>query len=153
MTLLRPLFISFLIITFSSCKEEGTWIQFKYDEARAYYYSYYQQGTHGRSEVLVNGKLNPTILNPEGAELDSEQIRLLGHALNGNKNEGPAMPAECYIPHHGIVFYNKSEIVAHISICFMCDRIESVPANHLNQTKILEPIFEELGIPISPEEF
>ncbi len=153
MTLLRPLFISFLVIAFSSCKEEGTWINFRYDDVRAYYYSNDQQGTHGHSEILVNGKLNPTTLNPKGVELNSEQISLVGHALNGNKNHGEVMSADCYIPHHGIVFYNKNEIVAHISICFMCDRIESVPNNRLNQTDILKPVFEELGIPISPEEF
>lgn len=144
----RSIFFVLISLTLFSCGEEGTWINFKYDQARAYHFSNDKFGFEGYEEVLVNGRLNPTITNPDGTRLTWQQIELLGRTLNGNFNENQVLPHDCYIPHHGIVFFNDNTIVAEINICFICNQIRSKPANRLDDVMQLKPLFQELGFVI-----
>ncbi|WP_027419111.1 hypothetical protein [Crocinitomix catalasitica] len=151
MKLLFFFLITSLVFSLSNCSEDKSWIYFDYDVVKAFHYTNEGKGVSSNSGVFFDGKMNPTVINPIGAKLNPEQIKFLGEVLNGNKNTNETGQSECYIPHHGIVFYKSDDIVAHISICFMCDRIESVPKNRLNQTVVLEPMFRELGIPINKD--
>lgn len=142
-----------LVFILGSCgPKEGSWISFEYDEVKAYYYdnSIYEYP----SPVVIDGKLNPTILNPEGEILNSKQVNYVGEVLNGNySDENEISVADCYVPRHGIVFYKNDQIVAHTSICFQCNQIKSFPSSKMTDTDPLIKLFKELNVPIHPEEF
>ncbi|OWY25758.1 hypothetical protein C7N43_31620 [Sphingobacteriales bacterium UPWRP_1] len=76
--------------------------------------------------IVVNGTLNAkatdagVVSAPDAAEICrimSQSSDLVAMGLS-----------KCFIPRHGLVWYNQQgEPVAHLSVCFECDRIDAVP--------------------------
>ena len=74
------------------------------------------------SIVDKNGKLAPTI--SKKATLPGTTINILNSKLGSKKSYGNGTAA-CYDPHLGFVYYLKNKIVAHVSICLECNRLNS----------------------------
>ncbi|TAE33403.1 MAG: hypothetical protein EAZ92_00590 [Candidatus Kapaibacterium sp.] len=76
----------------------------------------------------------------------------------GNHKKRRVKETKCFIPHHGIVFYGKnSEMVAHLSVCFECNKWQLVVRNTdggWSQKKVtlemeaLKNCILSLGIPV-----
>lgn len=147
-------YFKYVLICFTlfSCAEEESWVDFDYDQARAYHFTNEHFDFYGFEEVVIDGRLNRTITNPDGIVLTWQQIEFIGKALNGNLNSGEGYTNECYVPHHGIVFFKDNSIVAQISICFACRQIHSTPANQLDDVMLLKPLFQEMGFVIDEHE-
>ena len=89
----------------------------------------------GRSDeeasIIKKGKLHKSTIFP-GKELDSIQVKKVFSIINDKKTyDGPW--AACFVPRHGIVFYDAADsVVAYINICFECNYLESsiaIPAS------------------------
>ena len=81
--------------------------------------------------IIEGGKLHKTTVLP-GKELDSMQLKKLFGIINNKKTyDGPW--AACFVPRHGVVFYNSSDsVVGYIDICFECNYLLSsfqIPAS------------------------
>lgn len=148
--------VSISFFTFSQ-KEVDSVFDFttlKYSYAKAFLY-----GLEKESGLIIkNGELNATTVDTSGIRLDSIQSIQVIQVVSGNSTGTQDEPNMCFIPHHGIVFYNeKDEPVAHISICFYCETKYAYPNTSKTNTgmNILLDIMKQLGLPIfeSPEEY
>jgi hypothetical protein len=153
---LSLLAVSISFFTFSQ-KEVDSVFDFstlKYSYAKAFLY-----GLEKESGLIIkNGELNATTLDTSGIRLDSIQSIQVIQVVSGNSTGTQDEPNMCFIPHHGIVFYNENnEPIAHISICFYCETKYTYPKT-LRTTSgmnILLDIIKQLGLPVfdSPEEY
>lgn len=93
----------------------------KFDEVIAYDYE-----TNMDSEqpyIISNDReLNPAVTQKK--VLISEQISKLKTFLGNVETYGHTR-ADCFEPHLGIVFYKDKKVVAHISICIICNHLAS----------------------------
>lgn len=153
--------LSLVVILISFCtfsqKEKDSLLDFttlKYSYAKAFLYGLEKNP----GLIIENDELNSTTLDKSGIRLDSIQAIRVIQVVSGISNGTQDEPNMCFIPHHGIVFYNENnEPIAHISICFYCETKYTYP-NTLRTTKgmnILLDIINQLGIPVfnSPEEY
>ncbi len=131
------------------------WIDFEYDKAFAYYYDNELDNCLPNYGVVIgNGRRNPSIINPRGAKLSAGQIVELSRIMGGQyTTDGEILQTDCYVPHHGIIFYKESEIVADISICFECNRVQSRPVSGSVDTEDLRMMFIYHDIPLDAGEF
>jgi hypothetical protein len=152
---LRKLYPLLFFIFIFSCTEKETWVDFEYNTVKGYYYDFrtgYKQYFMG---VAQGQTLNPSIHNSDGALLDSDQTKKLSDYLNGDYNDSDLIESsDCYVPHHGFVFYKKDSIVGHVSICFECNQVRAFPkGSKLDEVTKLEFLFSQLDIPVNPEDF
>jgi len=68
------------------------------------------------------------------------------------------IPAACFIPHHAFVFYDAdNDVVAHVSICFMCIGRTASPSNLRAKLDYasLEKFSRSIGLPMlkRPEDY
>lgn len=120
-----------------------------YTYAKAYLYN---PEDLSRIPILKEGALNKTVQDTNGVLLDSSQANNVIQIISGQGNYTPDVPSFCFIPHHGIVFYNDmNEAIAHISICFSCHTKVVVPKTTLTKAGLteLEEIIRALGLPIT----
>jgi hypothetical protein len=151
------LFILFVLVT-STCRGQLTdtavvdWRKIKFTHAKAYLYGIEEQTTE---YIITNGKLHASVVNPSGTPLSKEQVeKVIKVAMREIGKESDI--AFCFVPHHGIVFYNGEKPVSHISICFDCGRRVEVPSarsikDELSSERgldVLKEIIVELGLPV-----
>lgn len=121
-------------------------------EVRAFVYDYSQDDKS--SSLLQNGKLHKGVINAPGVKLSKQQVKRLKIALKTSNDDGSF--ADCYMPHHGFVFYNiQGKAIGHIELCFQCGTKDSTPKNLSARSwdwGELKKILEELKIPILKED-
>jgi hypothetical protein len=105
-------------------------------------------------EIVYNGQLNPSIV--KSISLSQDQIAAIENIINADTKyiEGlkPAIPALCFYPRHGIVFfYPNGKIKSSISICFECYRLKTLPEKEIENiyaVQLLRKIIEETELPV-----
>lgn len=150
------LFLLFLLasLSFFSCSEEKVeWIDFEYDTAFAYYFDNESSECTTHDGILIDGKMNPSVINPKGEKLSVGQIVEVSRAMGGQYSDEIIERKDCYLPHHGILFYHQGKIVADISICFQCNQVKSHPKAGNVDVNHLKMIFIHREIPIEYEDF
>ena len=85
-------------------------------------YDYEGHKDYFLSIVDKDGNLASSI--KKQVELDRQTVNALNSKL-GNKSSYGAATAACFDPHLGFVYYNNEKIVAFISICLSCNRLQS----------------------------
>jgi hypothetical protein len=121
-------------------------------EVRAYVYDWTQEEKN--LTLLKDGKLHKGIINIEGAKLNDEQVKRLLKALDSKAEE--EVSADCYMPHHGFVFYDKEgKAIGHIELCFQCGNADS-SHEELKEKPwdwgVLRKLLLELEVPILKED-
>ncbi|MCW1887371.1 DUF4375 domain-containing protein [Luteolibacter flavescens] len=120
-----------------------------YSEVRAYLYNPpHKLG----NDIIQDGKLHPDVVDPQGIKLDAKQVEQLLKA--SYTREPDRRGSGCFLPHHGIVFYDHDgKAVAHLSICFLCNRAASAPYEASLQWDItaLSQFITSLGLPVFKE--
>lgn len=124
------------------------WPAVEYTEVRAYLYDC---GLSDQDNLILrDGKLHPDVANPEGIELTDAQVTQLLKAIYHREPDGRG--GGCFIPHHGVVFYNREgKPVADLSICFLCDLVADNPRGADTQRwdlKALAQLMRDLGLPV-----
>lgn len=112
-----------ILFTFSSCKEKLIEIPFpnlKYDKVVAY------KMNGMENEVIESNKLSNNVENRKKTLSPEQRIKLIS-ILNSKSTYG-GVPAKCFEPHLGFVFYrNDDQILAHSTICLTCNWMSSNP--------------------------
>ena len=125
------------------------WPGVAYSEVRIYLYN---PGRRYEGNLIIDkGKLHPEVMHPDGIKLDAKQTeRLLTLLRHKSPDEG--VPSCMFLPHHGIVFYDREEKpVAHVSVCFLCEIEIADPANHRmseSDFAALKHLVQDLGLPV-----
>jgi hypothetical protein len=124
------------------------WNNPKYFIAKAYLYGL---GEDMAGDIIENGHLNLTVTDTIGVSLTNEQVdKVISVATEKNSGEIEE-PRECFIPHHGIVFYDiGNKPLASVTICFYCGRMKFIPKT-ITQEKglgILKEVILELKFPV-----
>lgn len=89
------------------------------------------------SEVVEQNKLSNNV-DSKNEPLNKIQVEELLSILNAKSTYG-GVPAKCFEPHLGFVFYNSdNRIVAHSTICLACNWMSATP-------KISEFAFSKKG--------
>lgn len=86
--------------------------------------AYHFEDLNGRSIITDKGELNPTV--KKAKELNTAEIDLFLKAINDDNTYG-GVYTRCFKPRLGVVFYDKGNPVAHVSICFECSQQHSSP--------------------------
>jgi len=100
--------------------------------------AYEYQGNRGEEviDIVNNGELAPTIKQQKA--LSQHQVKVLATLLGANSTYGNTY-AFCFAPHLGIVFFDDTKVVAHITISLDCNRLRSsivIPATKVKQIEI-----------------
>jgi len=103
------------------------WSNVEISHARLYAYIpdvIYEKGSNNTVNILdENNYLNSAIIDSLTIDLDKNQIEILQELITTKNNFRGDDFSLCFVPHHGIVFYNTgNKVVGHISICFECNR-------------------------------
>lgn len=123
------------------------WLQFPYDSVVAYLYRTTPSEEHPPQSIVTQGELNQTIVETYNTDLGEGDVIRLGRVLSANHDEEEV--SECFEPHHGVVFYNHDTIIAHISLCFMCNNLRANPrAYNTSGIRSLKSLFEKYDFPI-----
>jgi len=109
-------FIFFITIarpvkTFSSLKYDKV-IIYDYSGSKDYYLHIIDEQGRLAKTVTKQATLNTTEINKLSKRLDSKSSYGSGSAA-------------CFDPHLGIVYYYKTKIVAHVSVCLDCNALSS----------------------------
>lgn len=116
-----------------------------YEYVRAYQYNLDSE----RSDyIVVDGRLHPTVVDTMGVELSDHQVTQVLGIVNGTLGTDEDIVAECFIPRHGLVFYDSQrKPTAHISICFECNQLRVEPDNDLPNRgmPLFKRLFHEMG--------
>lgn len=152
---MRWLFIATLLL--ASCQpkpvpevvqeEPAAWAP-SYSYAKAYLYGI---DSSTMDDIIVDGKLHPSVSDTLGVKLSESAAKKIEMILSGKSGQDEDMVAECFVPHHGIVFFNRQhKAVAWVSICFMCNTMRVEPSNGLPDRGMreLRNVIEESGLPI-----
>lgn len=89
----------------------------------------------GVIQIITDGKLAKTV--KQQRELTQAQVDDVTNFLGDNATYGSST-AFCFDPHLGIVFYDDTNIVAHVSICLECNYLissEKIPATEARMIK------------------
>jgi len=101
-------------------QESNPFLQLTFD--RVVMYDYQPEGEKAGLIINSNGNLVGTVLKK--AQLDTITIKQLNRKLGERKSFG-GITASCFDPHLGIVYYLNDKVIAHVSICFACNRLRS----------------------------
>lgn len=106
--------------------------------------AYHFEDLQGNPIIDKKGKLNPSVKKEK--QLDQTEIDFLLQTLNNNDTYGGAY-TRCFKPRLGIVFYDKMEPVAHVSICFECSQQHAQPMiKAYSEAPIGQHGYSELGL-------
>lgn len=123
------------------------------DISSATLFCYTPENNYDEGILIVNdsNKLHSTVLDSMAFQLDAESLRNLRRLIVNVTQFEEEWGAECFEPHHGIIFYDKSEkIVGHISICFECNQYRLSPQNiYYIPMEELKDICVKVGAPIT----
>jgi hypothetical protein len=105
----------------------ASWIpQFKRVEVVVYDHSVEE----GRP-LVDSGRVHPGVVQKVTAGLSDDEVERLKKLVTGKHR--PRLPAWCYEPHHGFIFYDgEGNVVGHIEICFSCRNYRSDPPRGLS---------------------
>lgn len=124
------------------------WNNPKYFIAKAYLYGLSEEPA---GDIIKNGLLNTTVTDTIGVTLTNEQVRKVISVATGKNSGVFGELAECFIPHHGIVFYDKDKKpLASVTICFYCGRMKFIPKTVTPEKGlgILKEVILELKFPV-----
>jgi hypothetical protein len=103
--------------------------------------------------IVRNEQLDSSIV--ARVRLNKQSVNDLLTTINNSLPELYMGLSKCFIPHHGLVFYNhRNEVIAHLSLCFYCEVIKAVPAvlpekafesPHLFEEKRIEQVYQDLN--------
>lgn len=119
-----------------------------YSYAKAYLYGIDDSRVF---HIVYDGKLDPSVVDTNGVKLSEQAAKKVELVASGKLGENEDLVQECFIPHHGVVFYNsKNKPVAWVSMCFMCNTMHVEPENGLPDRGMpeLRKIIKECGLPI-----
>jgi len=106
--------------------------------------AYHFEDLQGNPIIDRKGQLNPSVKKEK--KLDQEEIAFLLQTLNNNDTYGGAY-TRCFKPRLGIVFYDKTTPVAHVSICFECSQLHASPLiKAYSEAPIGQHGYSELGL-------
>lgn len=129
-------------------EETKQWIDFEYDSVVAYLYNV-DSASYKYSENIVFGdSLSNTIISEYSTTLSSSEIAKVSQVMSTTPEK--EYFADCFDPHHGIVFYKQGKIMGHISICFLCDNMHAKPETFVTEPspKKFKQLFLDHGIPV-----
>src|SRR5690349_17352581 len=94
------LLLALLALVFGvSCSSKEPWPPQSYTEVRAFLYNL---DSADALPCVDNGKLSPTVTDPNGVRLTDAQVARLISAVTGSHPDHDI--AGCYVPHHAYVF-------------------------------------------------
>lgn len=128
----------------------GEWPGKKFTTVRGYYYN--AGSEHDRKLIDRSGKLDASIVNKEGAELNAAQTARLLALIRTSAAVQPV--TSCYVPHHGFVFTNAlGQRVGVFEFCLECLKATPVPntAGPYFDYVALAELLHELKLPIGPK--
>lgn len=128
----------------SSRRVDSTWTNFKYENAIAYYYS---RGLFDE-DFVVNGSLNPLVDPSTGIRLSEERIRELDKILSSRDKYIGYPVMDCFLPRHGVVFWDTGKPVGWISVCFECGKMTAYPRVDKEELIQLKTFFRRIGYPV-----
>jgi len=142
-TILINLFL--ILFGCSSSRPAATeaWINFKFDRAVAYYYS---PGLLDE-EFVENAKINPLVQPNDGVELSDTLIQQLNSILSSPDKYIGYSVMDCFLPRHGVVFWDEDKPIAWISVCFECGKMTTNPVVEKEELVDLKTFFKRLGFP------
>ena len=117
-------------------------------EVRAYSYG---AKAGSRDAIIEDGKLNPSVINTNGALLATNQVKRLLAAVTGDHPQHYA--AGCFNPRHAFVFYDSDKKpIAQLEICFECLHYRANPEGTavFVDWLALADLCRELKLPNSP---
>lgn len=126
----------------------AAWPGRDYSEARGYAFNL----NGGFDSILRDGRINESVVDPEGTVLTEAQIQRLIAALAGPHVEHPT--ARCFNPRHAFVFYDGTrQPVAVVDICFECLGALTHPegARSPYDFPALAELCAELELPAAPD--
>lgn len=130
-------------------EESNTKASFVDSAARVQLFLYCPNG-NGLSIVKEN-ELSKDIIGAYTRTLSPFSKRKLAAILT-QKNKKPLLVSDCFLPHHGIVFWNEEgAIIGHLSICFHCNNYRAVPRDLSAEVLNLEGLkrlFKKQAIPV-----
>ncbi|MFM8743817.1 MAG: hypothetical protein ACKODM_10910 [Cytophagales bacterium] len=121
----------------------------KYSMEKAYLYGL--SDVEGAGDILEKGHLNKTVVDTIGVTLTGAQVKKIVTVATGNNDAEVDEQAECFLPHHGVVFYDeKNRPLASVTICFDCRRMKFHPkiVDPEKGITILKEVILELGLPV-----
>lgn len=117
----RPLLLAFFFCSLSAFgQQKNPFFKLKFD--KVVMYDYLPDGEKAGTVISSKGELVSTVIRK--VQLDSITVQRLNQKLGEKKSYGSGT-AFCFNPHLGIVYYGGDKIVAHISVCFACNRLRS----------------------------
>jgi hypothetical protein len=117
---MKPLlFCLMLFLNLAHAQQKPTYTILKYDKVIMYDYDPSDKVGHIIEE---NGKLTSHI--KKRVELDKNTADLLKVKLHSKSSFGSGT-SPCFDPHLGFVYYLNGKVVASISICMSCNRLNS----------------------------
>ena len=134
-----------LAVVASGGPQRATWPGKPYKEVRAYLYNL---ASDWPNSIIEDGRLSPSVENPDGVRLTDRQVERLLDAVARPHPDHPI--AACFSPRHGFVFYNASKKpVAWVYVCFECSNYRGSPELKNNfDLDTLEKLTRELGLPV-----
>ncbi|OWY20336.1 hypothetical protein C7N43_10140 [Sphingobacteriales bacterium UPWRP_1] len=95
--------------------------------------------------IVVNGAINAKATDT-GAVSESDAMSI-GKIMSQSSDLVALGLSKCFIPRHGLVWYNQQgEPIAHLSVCFECDRIDAVPPVRYTKTHNTQTEWKEKDI-------
>jgi hypothetical protein len=120
---------------------DPVWLQADFDSADAVILD----GSH---ELMYDvSKMDTKYTRSGKRKVTDAQLTTISENLSG-KNQRNYLPADCFQPYHGFLFYKKGKIAGRLAICFSCRTYFSQPRNcgRINY-EATKQIFHELGLP------
>lgn len=151
MTKLIITYILFLICNIGLSQSNDNLIDWNnpdYSYAKVYLYGL--ETLDGRL-IVENDSLNETVYDSEGVELSQAQAKKVIGVITGENTGTFDEQAMCFLPHHGIVFYDsKDRPIGHVSICISCGNKIVHPETISNDKgmNILTEVIRELNQPV-----
>ncbi len=134
---------------FAQNAETFSWEKPEYTTVKAYLYNC-DSINYDSLLIIINGDLNSGVIPDSGKVLNIIQINQLIAFITSEPDNNNLKETFCFIPHHGIVFFNSDgKPVAALSICFNCDNMQVYPAANTKgkSLDLLKTIILETGLP------
>ena len=114
----------------------------------------HRKDPRGNRIVFPDGTLHRGIIKATTVRFSKEQTERLVKILTTKPKEDQGM-ADCYLPHHGFVFYdNDWKVVGWFEVCFLCSGsyASSGTARPDVDYKVLEAFTRGAGLPVLLED-
>ncbi len=135
---------------FAQSAETFSWEKPEYATVKAYIYNC-DSINYDSLLIINNGHLKSDVMPVYGKILNAAQINQVIAFINSEPEINNPKETFCFIPHHGIVFFNADgKPIAALSICFNCDNMFVYPDANIKgkSLDILKTIILETGLPI-----